>query len=189
MVVGPDVAVAVDAVGAGVGFGGADVEGRGAVDGFFECGGEAGEFGGVGAEFEADGGFAVPGGDRAEEIVDEGGVVGWVGGLDGEGGGGDGGGVGRRWVGGGRTVGVGGVGGVLELEVDEAVGARSGFDAVRDFHAAGGDVTEEVPPFRVVGECRVGDAGNEAGDVEEVVDFGKIGVGEGVAGEAAEDTS
>ena len=73
------------------------------------------------------------------------------------------------------------------LEVEEAVGDGGGVDAVGDFHAAGWDVAQDVPPFGVVGEGGVCDAGDKAGDVEEVFDFGEVGVGEGVAGEAAQD--
>ena len=69
--VGPDVAVPADAEGAGVGFRGADVERRGAVDGFFECGGDAREFDDVVSPLGADGGFAVAGGNAADDIFDE----------------------------------------------------------------------------------------------------------------------
>jgi len=180
LVVGPDIAVTMDTVGAGVGFGGADVEGRGAVDGFLKGGGGAGEFGDVVTEFGADGGFAVAGGDAAEEVVHEGCVAGGIG-EEGEGGG----------AGGARAdaIAVGGVGGVLLLEVNEAIGDGSGIDAIGDFHAAGRNVAEEIPPFRVVGEGGVSYAGDKTGDVEEVVDFGEVGVREGVAGEAPQDTS
>ena len=41
----------------------------------------------------------------------------------------------------------------------------------------------------MVGESGISDAGNEARDVEEVVDFGEVSVGEGVASEPAEDTA
>lgn len=71
----PDVAVAFDAVGACVGVRGTGVEGGGAIDGFFEGGGDAREAGDVLAEFGADGGFAVARGDGGEEIGDEGVVV------------------------------------------------------------------------------------------------------------------
>lgn len=120
------------------------------------------------------------GGDAAEEIVHEGCVAGGIG-EGGEGGGAGGAGA--------DAVAVGGMGGVLLLEVDEAVGDGGRVNAVGYFHAAGRDVAEEIPPFRVVGEGGVGDAGNEAGDVEEVVDLGEVGVREGVAGEASEDAS
>lgn len=78
MVVGPDVAVAFDAVGACVGIRGTGVEGGGAVDGFFEGGGDAREAGDVLAELGADGGFAVARGNGGEEVDDEGVVVGGV---------------------------------------------------------------------------------------------------------------
>ena len=41
----------------------------------------------------------------------------------------------------------------------------------------------------MIGKGGVGDAGYEAGNVEEIVDFGEVGVGEGMASEAAEDCS
>ncbi len=158
------------------GFSSPRVQGRGSVDGFFKSGGDAGEFRDVVAPFASDGGFAVAGCNAAEEIVDEGGVAGGVGGGEG-------------WRPAGKAGGVGGVGGVLLLEVHEALGCWGGFDAVADFHAAAWYVAEEVPPFWVVGERGVGHTRNEPGDVQQVVDFGKVGIGEGVAGEATEDAS
>lgn len=41
----------------------------------------------------------------------------------------------------------------------------------------------------MVGKGGVSHAGDKAGDVEEVVDFGEVGIREGVAGEAPQDTS
>ena len=75
VLVSPDEAVSADAVRAGVGVGGAYVEGRSAVDGLFEGGGDAREAGDVLAEFGANGGLAVSAGDAGEEVCDERGVV------------------------------------------------------------------------------------------------------------------
>lgn len=78
---------------------------------------------------------------------------------------------------------------VLLLEVDEAVRDVGLLDAIGNFHAAGGNIAKEIPPFGVVGEGGICNASDEAGDLEKVVDLGEVGVGEGVAGEAAEDTA
>lgn len=123
----------VDTVGASVGFGGADVERRGAVDGFLKGGGGAREFGDVVTEFGADGGFAVTGGYAAEEVVYEGCVASGIGER------GEGGGARRARA---DAVAVGGVGGVLLLKVNEAIGDSSGVDAIGDFHAAGRNIAE-----------------------------------------------
>ena len=173
----PDVAVARDAVGAGVGFLGTDVERGGAVDGFFEGSGDAGEFGDVIAPLGADDGFAVAGGDTPDDIVHESVIAGRIVGAI------------NRLSASAHTVIVRSVRGVLLLEIDEAVGDIGLFDAITDFHAAGRNIAEEVPPFGVVGKGGVCDAGDEARDFEKVVDFGEVGVGEGVAGEAAEDAA
>ena len=104
-VVGPDVAVTAHAVATRVGDRGPDVEGRGAVDRFFKGGGNAGEFGDVGAPFGANGMFAMAGGDAADDVVDEGLVACGIGGdVEGE--------AASRAAGGG-----GGEGRVLLLEV------------------------------------------------------------------------
>ena len=84
---------------------------------------------------------------------------------------------------------MGGVGWILLLEVLEAVGYGGWFDFGGNFHAAGGDVAQEIPPFGVVSEGGVGDAGDEARDVEEVVDFCEVSVRESMSCEAAEDGS
>ena len=72
------------------------------------------------------------------------------------------------------------------LEVDETICDGSLVNPGGNFHAAGRDVAEEVPPLRVIGECRVCDACDEAGDFKEIVDFGKVSIWEGVACEATE---
>lgn len=84
-----------------------------------------------------------------------------------------------------RTVGAWGIRGLLLLEIDEALGDRRELDAVADFHSPSWDVTEEIPPLRVISKCRIRHTGNEAGNLEEVVDLGQVSVGKGVAGEAA----
>lgn len=85
------------------------------------------------------------------------------------------------------AIGVGCVGGVLLLEVEQAVGDRGRIDARRDFHSSGGYVTKQIPPFRVIGEGGVGNSCDEARDVEQVVDLREVSIGEGVTREATED--
>ncbi|OSS43547.1 hypothetical protein B5807_11794 [Epicoccum nigrum] len=80
-------------------------------------------------------------------------------------------------------------GDAMLLEVERPVCRCSGLDTVANLHTAGGEVAEDIPPFWLEGECGVGDAGNEAGYFEEVVDLGQIGVWEGVAYEAAQDAA
>ena len=70
-IIGPDIAVATNAVGAGISLGGPDVEGRGAVNRFLEGGGNAGEFVNVVTPLGADDVFPVAGHDAAEEVVNE----------------------------------------------------------------------------------------------------------------------
>lgn len=172
----PDVAVTAHPVSAGVCFRSADVEGRGAEDGFFKGGSDPGEFNDVVAPFGADDGLAVARADAAKDIIHKGmvarGVTSSVY-------------VERRTAT--HTVGAWGIRGVLLLEIDEALGDRGRVDAVADLHSTGWDVTKEIPPLGVIGKGRIGDSSNEAGNLEKVVDFSQVGVGEGVAGEAAED--
>lgn len=73
------------------------------------------------------------------------------------------------------------------MEVQEAVGNGGWVDPRGDFHAAGGDIAKKIPPFRVICEGWIGDPRDEAGDIEKVVDFCEIGVGERVSCEATED--
>ena len=75
------------------------------------------------------------------------------------------------------------------MEVQEAVGNGGWVDSRGDFHAAGGYIAKEIPPFRVICEGWIGDPSDEAGNVEKVVDFCEIGVGESVSCEATEDGS
>ena len=63
-------------------------------------------------------------------------------------------------------------GDAMLLKIERSVCRCGSLDAVADLHAAGGEVTEDVPPFWLEGECGVGDASNEAGHFEEVVDLG-----------------
>lgn len=173
----PDVAVARHAVGARIGLLRADVQRRGAVDGLFERGGDPGEFGDVVAPLGADDGFAMAGRDTPDDIVHERDIAGRVVNA-----------VHRLRTAAHAAV-VRRVRRVLLLEVDEAVRDVGLLDAIGNLHAAGGDIAKEIPPFGVVGEGGVRDAGDEAGHLEKVVDFGEVGVGEGVAGEAAEDAA
>ena len=175
--VGPDVAVAGDAKGAHVSLAGTDIERGSAIDGLLKGGSYASEFEDVVTPLGTDGGFAMAGGDAADNVFDEGAVASGIGRR----------GEGRR--GGGSTGDGRDVEGVLLLKVDEAVCNGCRVNAGGDFHAAGRDIAEEVPPFRVVGECGISDTSDEAGDFEEVLDLGKVGVWEGVACEAPEDAT
>ena len=167
----------MNAIGSCVSFVGANVQGGRAVDGFLKGSGHTSEFEDVVAPLGADGGFAVARGDAADDVFDVGGVASRVGG-----------GWLRKSGGSGSRDGWS-VEGVLLLEVDETICDGSLFDTVGNFHAAGRNIAEKVPPLRVVGERGIGDACDETGDFEEVVDFGEVSVWEGVACEATEDTA
>ena len=91
-----------------------------------------------------------------------------------------------------RAVGAGNGGAVrriLLLEVDKPLCNWRLFDAITDFHAAGGYVTEEIPPLWVVAEGGICNASYEPGNFQEVVYFCEICVGKCVTGEAPENTS
>ena len=75
------------------------------------------------------------------------------------------------------------------MKVNKTVGDWGLLDAVANFHASRRYVTEEIPPLWMVRKSGIRNAGNEARYFEEVVDFAKVGVGEGMTSEAAEDTS
>lgn len=72
------------------------------------------------------------------------------------------------------------------LEVNETLGDGGWFDAVANFHATSWHITEEIPPFWMIGKSGIRDPGYEARDLEKVVYFGKVGIGKSMAGEAAE---
>lgn len=164
-------------MGTGVGFLRADIQRRGTIDGFLKGGGDAGELCDVVAPLGADDRFAVAGSDTADDIVHESVVACRI--ITA---------INRLGTSTNTTI-VRRVSRVLLLEINEAVGNIGLLDAIADFHSAGGDIAEEVPPFGVVGKGRVCDAGDKTGDFEEVVDLGEVGVGEGMAGEAAEDAA
>lgn len=73
------------------------------------------------------------------------------------------------------------------LEVQEAISNGGWIDPRGDFHAAGGYIAKEVPPFGVVCEGWIGDTSDEAGNIEKVVYLCEIGVGKSVSCEATED--
>lgn len=123
-IVGPHVSMTSHPVSARIGFRGANVESRRAIDGFLERGRDSGEFCNVVAPFRANDGFAVARGDAAHKVVDECGVTGGI-----RRGGG-------RWSAADDTIGVGGVVGILLLKVHEAFGGRCRVDAVADLHSA-----------------------------------------------------
>lgn len=72
------------------------------------------------------------------------------------------------------------------LEVYEALGGWSWFDAVANLHATSWHITEEIPPFWVISKSGICDPRYETRDLEKVIYFGKVGVGKSMASEAAE---
>ena len=76
---------------------------------------------------------------------------------------------------------------VLLLEIKEPLCDRRRLDFAADLDAAAGQIAQDIPPLRVVLKSRVCNASNEAGYIEQVVDFCQIGVGEGVSGEASQE--
>lgn len=75
------------------------------------------------------------------------------------------------------------------MKVQEAVGYGGWVYSRGDFHAACGYIAKEIPPFGVICEGWIGDPGDEAGNIEKVINFGEIGVGESVSCKATEDRS
>ena len=62
-------------------------------------------------------------------------------------------------------------------------------DCWRNLDSAGVDVAQDVPPVIVVRECGVFHAGDEPLYTEEIINFGEVGIWEGMPSETAKNTA